>query len=625
MNLTDERLKGLEDASLMPGERASVRCQVAADLILVGQYEAARDAFGALWRGIGERPDIRGLDERAAADVLLQAGALSGWLGASRQVTGAQEKAKDLISESAALFEQLGEKAQAALARSELALCYWRAGAYDEARVLLTTAFEEVTATVTRAKVLLRLTTVEFWAGRYHDAFMLLKKHAHIFDERVPHALRGSFHSNLALVLNQLGTAEGRPDHLDRAIIEFTEAVYHYEQEKNERNCGLNLNNLAFLLYKIGRYRQAHEHLERVRAIFVRLGDAGNLAQVDETRARVFLAEGKHREANRVIAGVIQTLEKGGATAVLADALAVQGVIWSRLGVHGSSVLILRRAADIAEGAGASPIAGRAVLTLIEEHGMERLTRAEIYDAYTRANRLLQDTQNAEDVARLRACACVVLRRLYEAGLHDKGFTLQGAVHDFEARFIEQALREAGGSVTRAARLLGMRHQTLGETLKARHRDLLALKTPTPPRRKSIIRAPRKAPRPKRPAIRILLVEDDGLISGAVRDTLEDRGWAVSVCADGARALQEVEGDNPYALFLFDYDLPHVNGIELVRRARQFPHRRRTPAIMFSATDCEHEARLAGVDAFLRKPEDMTKVAETVARLLPRRVAKKSR
>lgn len=161
--------------------------------------------------------------------------------------------------------------------------------------------------------------------------------------------------------------------------------------------------HLAFLLYKLDRHADAHEHLDRAQLIFTRLRDAGCLAQVDETRARVLLAEGKYREADRTLAGVLKTLEWGDESALLADAFTVQGVVWARLRAYESSVNILRRAADVAEGVGALTKAGQAVLSLIEEHGAtRRLTPAEVYDAYLRANRLLKETQDAEDVTRLR-------------------------------------------------------------------------------------------------------------------------------------------------------------------------------------------------------------------------------
>jgi tetratricopeptide (TPR) repeat protein len=493
MNLTDERLKELDNPLLTEDERVLLRCRIASDLTHKGQHDAAREALGELWRGIGERPNVEGLGEGTAAEVLLQVGALSGWLGASRQVAGVQAAAKDLISESAALFESLGQTSRAALARSDLALCYWREGAYDEARILYVRAFDELEDTEQKAKVLLRRLTVEYSAKRYDDALVLLKQYSHIFDESVSHVLRGSFHNHLALVLRHLGSVEGRAEYFDRAIIEYTAAIYHYEQARHERYLATNENNLAFLLYKLGRYRDAHKHLDRAQAILTRLKDAGMLAQVDETRARALVAEKRYREADRTLAGVLKTLERGDESALLADAFTVQGVVWARLRAYDSSLNILRRAADVAEGVGALANAGQAVLTLIEEHGAsKRLTPSEVYDAYLRANRLLKGTQDSEDLDRLRACALIVMRRLSDPTIHEKNFSLYGSLQDLEAKLIGQALDAAGGSVTKAARILGLSHQTLNSMLKGRHERLLDKRTPVKKRLRSIIKAPKE-------------------------------------------------------------------------------------------------------------------------------------
>jgi integrase len=51
-----------------------------------GQYEAARETPGELWPGLGERPDVKRLPPAVAAEVLLQCGALTGWLGSARNV-----------------------------------------------------------------------------------------------------------------------------------------------------------------------------------------------------------------------------------------------------------------------------------------------------------------------------------------------------------------------------------------------------------------------------------------------------------------------------------------------------------------------------------------------------------
>ena len=72
MRLTEDTLKQLSDPNLTPDERALLRCRLAADLIHTGRYEDARDALGDLWQGIGERPELKGLEPQTAAEVLLQ-------------------------------------------------------------------------------------------------------------------------------------------------------------------------------------------------------------------------------------------------------------------------------------------------------------------------------------------------------------------------------------------------------------------------------------------------------------------------------------------------------------------------------------------------------------------------
>ncbi|HYG10402.1 MAG TPA: response regulator [Pyrinomonadaceae bacterium] len=114
----------------------------------------------------------------------------------------------------------------------------------------------------------------------------------------------------------------------------------------------------------------------------------------------------------------------------------------------------------------------------------------------------------------------------------------------------------------------------------------------------------------------ILLVEDHQVVAQAIEETLEAAGWRVTRCGDGAVALLRLASQTSYHLLLCDNQLPSVTGLELVRYARTLPHRKQMPIIMFSATECGREARDAGVDVFLRKPQDVGKVVETIARLL---------
>jgi CheY-like chemotaxis protein len=116
-------------------------------------------------------------------------------------------------------------------------------------------------------------------------------------------------------------------------------------------------------------------------------------------------------------------------------------------------------------------------------------------------------------------------------------------------------------------------------------------------------------------SLTILYVEDNRLVSDAVRDLLESEGWRVELCADGNSGMNRIAGGIGYDLLLFDNDLPGASGMELTRYARSLPGYRHTPIIMVSATDCSADARRAGVDLFLSKPDGIHALIEAVRML----------
>jgi two-component system chemotaxis response regulator CheY len=114
----------------------------------------------------------------------------------------------------------------------------------------------------------------------------------------------------------------------------------------------------------------------------------------------------------------------------------------------------------------------------------------------------------------------------------------------------------------------------------------------------------------------ILYVEDHQLVAETVKDTLEAEGWRVVMCVDGAAALTKLASGARYDLLLTDNHLPHVNGLELVRYVRQLNRLAALPVVMFSAVDCHTEAEQAGVNVFLRKPEDIKRLIPAIKHLL---------
>src|SRR4051794_12045447 len=131
-----------ENRDLPLSERATESCRLAKQLEEVGKYELACEALSEFWPDRDQEPKLSDLSDLERANVLLRVGALAGWLGSADQTTDSQERAKNLITRSIEIFDLLGESHRIAQGRSELGLCYWREGAFDEARISLTSALD---------------------------------------------------------------------------------------------------------------------------------------------------------------------------------------------------------------------------------------------------------------------------------------------------------------------------------------------------------------------------------------------------------------------------------------------------------------------------------------------------
>src|SRR5438552_7253508 len=149
--------------------------------------------------------------------------------------------------------------------------------------------------------------------------------------------LKGAYHNRMANLYKNLATVERIEDYIDRALIEYAAASFHFEQAGHTRYQACVEKNLAFLFLNLERHSEAHKHLDRARSLFNELDDDVHLAQVNDTRARTLLAEGRARDAERFARSAVQTLEKGDEQALLAEALTTQGIALARLGNHARS------------------------------------------------------------------------------------------------------------------------------------------------------------------------------------------------------------------------------------------------------------------------------------------------
>jgi CheY-like chemotaxis protein len=627
MKLAQDLLHQIANPNLSLSERAHLQCLLVRRLQEAGNYEAAREAMGELWQGVGEWPTLEGLDQFVTPEVLLRAGALTSDIGSCRQVEGVQETAKNLISEALLLFENLGKKEGVAEAQIEIAVCYWREGAFNEARVMLQEALTKLGDGDPELKsvAMLRCVLVETSAQRFHRALKIATEAAPLVEMSTNDVLKGKFHYGFGMLLKKLGAASSCVEYVDQAFIEYAAASYYFEQAGLARYEGFVENNLGYLFCVTGKFAKAHEHLDRAQALFTSLKDRVHLAQVDETRARVLLAEGQVAKAEKILRSAVHTLEKGGEHSLLAEALNTHGIAMARLRDFDRAKTTLQRAIDVAEQAGDPESAGQAALAMIEHVGAH-LSNNELTAKLDLAHVLLENTQDNSTLKLLIKCACRVLLLInssprFPTSVDWSHFFIKDEVLRYEAHFIQLALKVTGGKITPAAGLLGLTsHQTLLSMLK-RHQNLLEARTPVVPRRRSIIRHPgaggrlHKRSNRKARTLKILHVEDNGVIARMIEETLGMEGWDVESCSDGTAALKKISSRTRYDLLLLDYDLAGVNGVQLIQHARSLAHRRGMPIIILSATLDEAAARMAGADASLRKPEDISAVAETVARL----------
>ena len=476
-------------------------CEFAKNLEEAGEFERAAKILSGFWNGFLNRPKTKGLNEEAKAELLLRSGTLTGWLGSAKQVSGAQEVAKDLISESAAIFERLEITEKVAEARVDLAICYLREGGLDEARITLRLVLESLgeSRSEQRLRALLNSAVIEREATRDQEALRICSDAAPLFKASSNDALKGKFHNTYAAVLKSLGTSKSREDYIDHALVEYTAASYHLEQAGHRRFQAYVENNVGFLFATIGRFDEAHEHLIRARGLLVSVGDHGGAAGAEDTRAQAFLLEGKYEEGERFARRAVQALKHGGEQTVLAEALTTHGKALARLKQPRVAKATLDQAVEIAQNAGNPDRGGIAAVTAIEELS-DYLSGDALQHYYRTAETLLSNSQNLSIKNRLGECARRVLsvslaeanaattQTSVDAVTMEPGFSLDTEVLRYEANLIRRALEESGGSVTRAARLLGVTHQGLAFILNGRHNDLLSIRTPVKRRRRSIIR-----------------------------------------------------------------------------------------------------------------------------------------
>jgi DNA-binding response OmpR family regulator len=104
---------------------------------------------------------------------------------------------------------------------------------------------------------------------------------------------------------------------------------------------------------------------------------------------------------------------------------------------------------------------------------------------------------------------------------------------------------------------------------------------------------------------RVLIAEDDATSRRILEALLQRWGYAVELVADGERAWQRLQGVDAPRLVVLDWQMPGLDGLEVLRRLRRLDAERRCYVLFVTTRDQKRDlvvALEAGADDYLTKP-----------------------
>jgi two-component system chemotaxis response regulator CheY len=121
--------------------------------------------------------------------------------------------------------------------------------------------------------------------------------------------------------------------------------------------------------------------------------------------------------------------------------------------------------------------------------------------------------------------------------------------------------------------------------------------------------------------MRILVVDDFSTMRRIIKNLLRDLGFNnTSEADDGTTALPMLQ-NGPFDLLITDWNMPGMQGIDLLRAVRADPHLKALPVLMVTAEAKREqivEAAQAGVNGYVVKPFTAQTLKEKIDKIFER-------
>lgn len=129
-------------------------------------------------------------------------------------------------------------------------------------------------------------------------------------------------------------------------------------------------------------------------------------------------------------------------------------------------------------------------------------------------------------------------------------------------------------------------------------------------------------------SVRVLMCDDEIHILRAAEFKIARAGFDVRCATDGQAAWEAIQAERPDML-ITDFQMPRLDGLQLIQRVRQEPALRDLPILMLTAKGFEVSpqelAEKWGVLAVISKPfspRELLRMVESIAAKLPAAAAK---
>lgn len=330
-------------------------------------------------------------------------------------------QAKDALTIAIDLFDLENLPEKAAESKVILAFAYWNNGEVSNAEALLDIVemeFSENRFHPVNLQIKINRMMLLCWSGELDNAEKLSLEITNLLDFCNDIRLRAMYHAEAAILNHHLCK-------YSQALMHFNETV-RLAKESNLLNfLALNYNNFSLFYLDQKNFHKAHSYSKLSLEILERIGHTGWIPHILDSRANIFLAEGKSENALKYIGKALEYFYKSDDYKGLAAAL------WTKC-------LILLRQSKTED-------------ALIVFGELEKIA-----------------AENIGEIA-VRRYAKLLSNEIYPLS----GTKYEREVPEFKKFLVTRALHAANGKKTEAARILGfVKHQNLSEILKKQFPDL---------------------------------------------------------------------------------------------------------------------------------------------------------